>query len=331
MNIENFLFEISLPQMEFKSGGVHARCIICGDSEKSQSKKRFWIKKNGYGNYYAHCFNCGYHKSFKLFLKENFPEIYKSYVKLNFKNKHKPIESKPEEVKKIVEVDMDLIRVVNLPDNHIAHSFFTDRKIHNRWKKYLFYTDNFQKWINSKVKTFEYEPKYDRRIVLPFYSIDKKLIGAAGRSLEKDSKLRYITIKFDENHPKIFGLERVKFDKPVYVFEGQIDSLFIPNSLAMAGSISGLMKLLDYAPIDTYILVPDIEPRNKEIVNFIEQSLKKGFKVSLLPERLKIYGKDLNDLVLKSNLNIKEIYNMINENVIQGKLGLIKFNIWKKI
>ena len=332
MNIENFLYEITLPQLEMKSKGFNCKCIVCGDSKKQTKKKRFWIIKNKFNNYYCHCFNCGYHDSFRNFLKEHFPDVYKRYVKVSIKNnRNKTLPTVEEVIEEALEVKLDIQKVCNLPDDHIAHKFFEERKIPIVWKKYLLYTDNFKKWINTKVKTFEYEGGSDRRIVLPFYSRDKRLIGAAGRSLEIDPKMRYITIKFDPNHPKIFGLERVKFEKPVYVFEGQIDSLFIPNSLGMAGAISGLTKLIEYAPKETFILVPDIEPRNKEIVKFIEQSLKMGFKVSLMPKQLKVYGKDINDLIKKGNMKSREIYDIINANIVSGKMGLIKFNIWKGI
>ena len=140
--------------------------------------------------------------------------------------------------------------------------------------------------------------------------------------------MRYITIKFFE-HYKIFGLERCNFDKLVYVTEGQIDSLFIPNCLAMGGSISGLDKLLEYAPNNNFRIVPDIEPRNKETVDFIEKSLKKGFKVCLWPLKLKTYGKDMNDLILNSGKSRKEIFDIINSNMVEGNTGLIKLKFWR--
>jgi len=41
----------------------HARCPLCGDSQKSLSKKRFHLDYNN-GNPGYHCFNCGRHGSF---------------------------------------------------------------------------------------------------------------------------------------------------------------------------------------------------------------------------------------------------------------------------
>ena len=40
----------------------------------------------------------------------------------------------------------------------------------------------------------------------------------------------------DEDHPKIYGLDKVNKTKTVYVTEGPFDSHFITNAIAMCGS-----------------------------------------------------------------------------------------------
>ena len=49
-------------------------------------------------------------------------------------------------------------------------------------------------------------------------------------------KLRYITTILDKRYPKLYGLERVKFESTIYVTEGPIDSLFLSNAIAMCGA-----------------------------------------------------------------------------------------------
>jgi len=199
------------------------------------------------------------------------------------------------------------------------------------WRKYLMYSDNFKVWTNEKIPDkFKNTSDSDPRLIIPFYTLERKIFAVGARAL-KNNLPRYLTIKFDEDHPKIFGLERANFSKLMYVFEGQIDSLFIPNSLAMGGSISNIRKLLQYADKDKFVLVPDIEPRNLEVCDFIEQSIGMGFAVSLLPLELKQYGKDINDIIIKSNLTSKEIYNIINKNITKGIKSKIKFKLWKKV
>ena len=40
----------------------------------------------------------------------------------------------------------------------------------------------------------------------------------------------------DESKIKTFGLNRINFDKTVYITEGPFDSLFLSNAIAMCGS-----------------------------------------------------------------------------------------------
>ena len=40
----------------------------------------------------------------------------------------------------------------------------------------------------------------------------------------------------DESKTKIFGLNRVDFNKTIYITEGPIDSFYIDNAIAMAGA-----------------------------------------------------------------------------------------------
>jgi len=71
----------------------------------------------------------------------------------------------------------------------------------------------------------------------------------------------------DEEHPKIFGLDKIKDDKPVYIVEGPFDATFLSNSVAMAGSDADVRTF----GWNNYIWVFDNEPRNKEIVNRISK------------------------------------------------------------
>lgn len=338
-DIHEIMISINLPLMQKVNGKWHSRCIVCGDSQKRQNKKRFWIepsKKNQ--NYYvAHCYNCGYSNSLSNFLKQYFPTEYKEYFKEKFKSS-KSIKSE-QSVNDIIDkktnikdisIPDNFIKLSDLPDNHIANQYFINRKLPKKFKSYLFFTENFKKGINSVSENyFEYIPEFDTRLVIPSYTHNNNLFMLAGRALN-NQKVRYLTAKFDDKYPKVFGIERINRKKAIFIFEGQIDSLFIPNAIAMGGSVSNIKKLESFAPKKQYILVPDIEPRNKQICKYIEKSLQNGYTVSLLPETLKKYGKDINDIIKNSSMTPKQIFDIIIKSKVNGTTGIIKFKQWKR-
>ena len=95
----------------------------------------------------------------------------------------------------------------------------------------------FCTWVNTQKPTFKDVKKDHPRIIIPFIDNEGTWFGFQGRSLATDDKLRYITIMLDESKTKIFGLNRVDYNKTVYITEGPIDSFYIDNAIAMAGAM----------------------------------------------------------------------------------------------
>ena len=100
---------------------------------------------------------------------------------------------------------------------HYSIDYIRERKIPEYSLKLLGHTDFFKKTVNFLLPNSFSNCEYDEpRLIIPFYSKEGKLIAIQGRSYNKNSKLRYITIKLDKNAIKIFGLERVDFRKTFY-------------------------------------------------------------------------------------------------------------------
>lgn len=178
----------------------------------------------------------------------------------------------------------------------------------------VYFTDRFDELSN-----YAGTPVQDKeRLILPFFDEEGVLFGMQGRSLDKD-QIRYITIMFDKDKPKLFGLERIDMTKPVVIVEGPIDSFFVNNALAMAGS-DGLDN--KYGP--TSIICFDNEPRSNEIVSKMRKSLESGYETVIWPDSIR--QKDINDMVL-ANLNVNDI---IHKNKYSGIAGLLKLNVWKR-
>jgi hypothetical protein len=161
--------------------------------------------------------------------------------------------------------------------------------------------------------------------VIPFYTRQGKLIGVSGRALN-NNKLRYLTLKFDETQPLIYGLRTVDYNKRVYVTEGPIDSLFLSNAIAVAGS--DFSKLNTIVPTEQAVIVFDNESRNPEIVKHLYQIIEDGYAVCIWPKSVK--QKDINDMVLNGQApNIIE--DVINKNKFSGLKAKMALSDWSKV
>ena len=125
----------------------------------------------------------------------------------------------------------------------------------------------------------------------------------------------------DEDEPKIYGLDDIDTELPVFVVEGPFDSTFLNNSVALCGS-DGDVRCLEGSNL---IFVYDNEPRNREIVGRIERCIERNQKVVIWPSN--IVEKDINDMVLGGH----DVMSVIKLNTYSGLEAKIKFNTWKKI
>ena len=168
--------------------------------------------------------------------------------------------------------------------------------------------------------------KYDApRLILPFIDENGYVFGYQGRSFDKNDKLRYITIMLDDTREKVFGLETANLTEMLYVVEGPIDSLFIDNCIAMAGSDSSYTDKLDRSKV---VYIYDNEPRNKEIVSRIDKSIDKDYNVVIWPDEIEV--KDINDLIM-TGLTKYDIQSIIDKNTFSGLSARLRLNTWKRV
>lgn len=209
--------------------------------------------------------------------------------------------------------------LASLEPDHIAVSFVRYRSIPDWTVRDLYYTESLGRLVNS----YGYEFKDGQpKLIIPFRDEDGKLFGLQARSLD-DAQPKYLTVLFDKDKDKIFGLDRWNKDETTIVVEGPIDSFFLKNSLAMAGSDIGKNKYLE-ANKDI-VLCLDNEPRNAVIVSKYLKFIKEGYSIVLWPDY--VVDKDINDMVL-NGLNPQEI---IATHSFSGPKAQIKLNSWKKV
>ena len=135
------------------------------------------------------------------------------------------------------------------------------------------------------------------------------------------NSVKYITIMFEDDAPKIYGLDDITPENTVYVTEGPFDSTFVPNSIAMCGADADISKWGISNPVWIY----DNEPRNREIVTRIQRTIDSGGRLVIWPEN--IDDKDINDMVM-SGLDVQSV---IKSNTYSGLEAKLKFTNWKKI
>jgi hypothetical protein len=129
----------------------------------------------------------------------------------------------------------------------------------------------------------------------------------------------------DETKDKVFGLDSIDRKKTVYLVEGPIDSLFLTNCVAMAGSDAKLDAIQDREKL---VIVYDNEPRNKEIVKRIERAINTNHKVCIWPDD--VVEKDINDMVMNGTAP-SEVQYMIDQNTFSGLAAKMRLQQWKKI
>ena len=301
-----------------KTNLYNFRCPICGDSKKHKNKARGYIYSHKADMNFK-CHNCGASSSLSNFIKTLDPVLYKQYIFEKFKDRNTGKGSVYEEPKfdfkkPVFKKKLDLPRAseVEIANNYLLKRGLDPTK--------FYFTDKFREWVNTKKKTFDYIKKDESRIIIPMYDEKKTLIGFQGRSLGPNS-VKYITVMLNEEAPKIYGLDTIKTEKPIYIIEGPFDSSLIENSVAMCGSD---IDIRTFGWSD-YIWIYDNEPRNREIVNRVSTAIDRGDKVVIWPNN--IHQKDINDMHLYGH----DVQNVVQSNVYQGLEANLRLNNWKKI
>ena len=125
----------------------------------------------------------------------------------------------------------------------------------------------------------------------------------------------------NDDAPKIYGLDTIRKNSPVFVTEGPIDSTFLRNSIAMCGADGDVGKWGVSNPVWVY----DNEPRNPEIVKRISNTITRGERVVIWPTGIE--EKDINDMILAGH----DVQSIVESNTYSGLEANLQFTTWKRI
>lgn len=311
-------------------------CPVCGDSTSNKLRARGYIYRTKQ-DLFCKCHNCGYGSNLGNLIKYVDPILYDEYVLERYKsgatryNAHKDVAEilpKPSPKEELLEDDIleTLTRIDLLKETHPAVKYVMNRKIPKDKWSLLYFCKKFKEYTNGVTPKFATPIADDHpRMVIPYFTPAGKCFAYQGRAYGAEEP-KYFTIKVDETQEKIYGLDRVDYSKRIYVVEGPIDSLFLPNAVAVSGSsfdTPTIRSLLANATI-----VMDNEPRNKEIVKQMGKYIDEGFSVCMYPDN--VTEKDINDMILNGKTPT-EILETINTNTFTGMEAKLKYSTWRKI
>jgi len=318
-----------------KNNQINFRCPYCGDSRKDKTKARGYLLQKE-GSWYFFCHNCHTTRSFENFLKEQDMILYQEYMLERMREgstQSKPAETSSFATKPTFTTSLgvkpfkELKKISQLPLRHPARLYILQRKIPSNVHYKIFYVENgynwARKWLPEKfAKDFDGR---DPRIVLPLKDNNGVCFGAIARSIDPNSKHRYMKLSWTDEEGFIYGLEDVDQSKTVYVTEGQFDSMFLPNAVAV-GSLHWKL-LTKHITTSNVVIVLDNEPRNPTTNESLAKAIDAGYKVCIWPSHIK--EKDINDMVINGMdpVNVRQI---IESNTYQGLKAKLAHSVWRK-
>uniref|UniRef100_A0A6C0JWX7 DNA primase n=1 Tax=viral metagenome TaxID=1070528 RepID=A0A6C0JWX7_9ZZZZ len=309
-----------------------ASCPFCGDSKKDKTKARLFIFKNK-NSLFVKCFNCGKSTTFANLLKYISPILYSEYVLETYSDNQSLNPLRTSSIMEKMRFDnVSKQKSFNnaewcdkLPENHVCVQYLQSRKIPIAAYSKLLYTANFKELADEIYIDHGKTLECDSRLVIPMYDKYHVLYGIAGRALyDCSDRMRYITLRTNDSEDKlVYGVDQIDSTKDIRVVEGQLDSLFIDNCIAVCCAELNIAEEL--FPKEKLILIPDNEPRAPIQVKKIKGFIKKGFNVVLFPEY--ISQKDVNLMIMNG---VNDLENIIVNNTFQGIRAELEFAKWSK-
>lgn len=325
----------------------NASCPYCNDSATNKTKARLYIYKVKTG-LFVKCHKCGVSVTLGNLINHLDSNLYKEYVLETYKESGASRAPAPKKVEVAIpdmfrtstaitypeEAQQDppsnsmlnsLKRLDLLSDEHPAVKYVRKRQIPKDKWHLLYFCTRFKHYVNSLIpRKISDQVLEHPRLIIPYFNKKGEFFAFQGRAFGKEDP-KYITIKLNEGEEKIFGLERLDLSKKVYIVEGPIDSLFIPNAIAVSGSSFNSPAFKSLASKST--IVYDNEPRSPTLTKLIKTTIGQGYSVCLWPDTADF--KDINEAV-QDGYDVPELVEMIDYNTYSGIQASLRFASWKK-
>ena len=316
---------------------ANCRCPICGDSEQNSKKTRGYFYSRGNKLNYK-CHNCNASMSFARWLKDFDFNIYSMFALEEFQHKNPGALDLPEPAEKIPQLKTKpyvpsvltgLKSIIELPDDHPVRAYVESRKIPEEFWPDLYYAPKFHRWTLQHTDKFarvvkEFPQQEHPRLIIPFFTEDTKECFMYHARSFGDETPKYISIKLDKKPPPFYGMDRLDKHEKVYIVEGPLDSLFLPNAIAVGSS--ALHIAVDGGLDQTFVM--DNENRNREILKEYKKLIDMGVNIVIWPETYTY--KDINE-AHQNGMSLFDIKQLIDDNTFNGLRAEMMFHQWRKV
>jgi hypothetical protein len=329
------LLAVRLRNFKRKSQNLYNfSCPLCLDSKTKTNRARGYLYERG-TVFLFHCHNCGVSMRFDTFLKQLDYRLHSDY-RMEVLNLLPQTDTDTWETKKPVfnvsnaKAELNKLRTISqLAVDHPAKIYIQQRQIPNRYHALFRWCPKFKEFTNKLIPDKFEEPIQleEGRIIIPYFSKQNKFFAYNGRAIHSTKQgLRYIVIILDHDIPRIFGMNTVDLKKDIFVFEGEMDATFIPNSLAIGGQ--HISELTSVTSLDKFIIIFDNEPHSIQTRKKFTLAIKLGFRVGIWPDRIK--EKDVNAMIL-GDYTANHLKHIIETNTFSGLAAQTRLAEWSKV
>jgi hypothetical protein len=285
------------------TGSHNFKCNVCGDG-KGNKKRGHLIWDKDRDMIYYKCWNVGDCSaadkawSGARWLKTYFPVFYKQYTKELF-NTHKTTAEAPKKKARVTPKLTQEEKLALAEDMKHAKSFKsickskTDLSVKAQalcikrripeeiWHKFFIATDGI----------------YRNRMIIPFFDKQNQIYYYQARDLVGNDP-KYLNRKLGKDDA-VYNYPNIDKSKPVCVFEGPIDSMFVENSIAVMGLAFSKKTEHKLKKIKSYYLLDNDHPGFTKSLELLKKGecvflWKKFLKDNFIPDKYK----DMNDVYI---------------------------------
>lgn len=311
------------------------RCFVCGDSSKRKRRARGYLLEKD-DKIISYCHNCGAYFNLSNFLKEKNPRLFNEYRLECLREKgQKRIPAKKEPVfAKTVFKPKPLDLGPMLTDcNDDVLKYVIKRRIPEKFYSSLHSNQSILNITKQIDKYHNLNFDADPVLVIPFYNKDREFSHICCRAIDSDAAFRYYVFELDDKTPSLWGLEFIDWNQPIFVFEGPIDAMCLPNSLAIGGSVG--ISSLNYIKRninnmkDVCFIYDNEMFKNSQILKQVKLRIKQGFSVVIYDKFFN--GKDANEVIVNDRMNPTELLSYYQSRTFAGLSATLELAYQAKI